>query len=217
MTRYRTAILLSGSGSNFQALAESAQHTDSFPADIKLVLSNRPDAFGLERAKGFGIKTATLDHKTFSSRQTFDEAIHAELTKNEIEIVLLAGFMRIITAELASLWEGRMLNIHPALLPSFRGNRAHEQVLQSSVTVTGCTVHTVIPEVDAGQIIGQAVVPRLATDGPEALSARVRQAEHLLYPLAVRSYLRGEVTPLTPPQCPDDMLINLNPDARLPQ
>lgn len=217
MTRYRTAILLSGSGSNFQALAEAAQDSDLFPADIKLVLSNRPNAFGLERAKGFNIKTEVLDHKTFASRQAFDEAIHAELIKNNIEIVLLAGFMRIITAELAGLWQGRMLNIHPALLPSFRGNRAHEQVLQSSVTFTGCTVHTVIPEVDAGQIIGQAVVPRLATDGLEALSARVRQAEHLLYPLAVHSYLRGEQAPLSPTKIPEDMLINLNPDARLPK
>ena len=186
--RKKTAVLISGSGTTLQSLIDAAQD-DDFPADIALVISNKPGVKGLERAEKAGIPTLVIPHRDYDSREAFDAAILDALNEAGIELVCLAGFMRILTTGFTEHWLGRMLNIHPALLPAFRGNRAHEQVLASDVTLTGSTVHAVIPELDAGPIIAQGAVPRLPGDDLPALSARVRDAEQLLYPLAVRTFL----------------------------
>lgn len=190
--RVPTAVLISGSGTTLQALIDASAEAD-FPASLDLVISNKPGVKGLERAEKAGIKTSVIPHKDFSSRLDFDMAVHEQLRAAGIEFVCLAGFMRILTAQFINLWLGRMLNTHPALLPSFKGNRAQEQVLASDVTISGCTIHSVIPELDAGPIVAQGAVPRLASDDLDALSARVRAAERLLYPLAVRSFLGQQV------------------------
>lgn len=208
-TRVSTAVLLSGSGTNLQALIDASREED-FPARIDLVISNKPGVKGLERAEQAGIVTAVIPHKDYASRLDFDMAVHERLIEAGIDFVCLAGFMRIMTEDFIGKWLGQMLNIHPALLPAFRGNRAHEQVLASDVTLSGCTVHGVIPDVDAGPIVAQGVVRRYATDDLDSLSARVRQVEHILYPLAVRSFLGQDVTP---PET-DGMMVSTNPRVR---
>ena len=185
MTKKRVAILISGRGSNMMALVEAAAAPD-FPAEIALVLSNRPDAAGLDWASSRGIPVAAVDHKTFGKdREAFERAMQAMLEENDIDLVCLAGFMRVLTPWFVAQWQGRMLNIHPALLPSYRGLHTHERALEDGVKIHGCTVHFVVPEMDAGPIILQAAVPVEDTDDADALAARVLAQEHRIYPQAL--------------------------------
>jgi phosphoribosylglycinamide formyltransferase-1 len=180
----RVAILISGRGSNMIALIEAARAPE-YPAEIVLVLSNRPEAGGLAYAAAAGIPARAIDHKAYPTRETFDAALQAELDAVGIELVCLAGFMRIFSAGFVEAWAGRMINIHPSLLPLFRGTRTHEQALEAGVRLHGCTVHFVIPELDAGPIIAQAAVPVLSGDDPDSLAARILVQEHRLYPAAL--------------------------------
>lgn len=189
MTR-RIAVLISGRGSNMVSLIEAARAAD-FPAEIALVLSNRPDAGGLERAREAGIATAIVDHKTHATRESFEQAMDAVLVEHGIEFVCLAGFMRVLTDWFVERWAGRMVNIHPSLLPLFRGVHTHRRALEEGVLVHGCTVHFVVPELDAGPIIAQAAVPVIPGDTEESLAARVIVQEHLLYPQALRMICNG--------------------------
>lgn len=192
MSRKRTAILISGRGSNMGALI-SASMAPSYPAEIALVLSNRPDAKGLERAEEFGIATAVVDHKEFSGdREAFERQVDAVLKDHRIELVALAGFMRILTPYLVNAWTNRMINIHPALLPSFKGLATHERAIEEGVKLHGATVHYVSAEMDDGPIIIQGAVPVLDNDTPDTLSSRVLQVEHQIYPKALELVASGK-------------------------
>jgi phosphoribosylglycinamide formyltransferase-1 len=193
MTRKRVAILISGRGSNMAALIEAAQEP-GYPAEIALVLSNRPDAAGLKHASDAGVATTVLDHKPFGKdRAAFEAALQAVLDQRGIEFICLAGFMRLFTAPFVQRWEGRMLNIHPSLLPSFPGLDPHGQALRTGVKISGATVHLVIPETDAGPIIAQAAVPVGENDTAETLAARVLAVEHQIYPLALLLLAEGRI------------------------
>lgn len=187
--RTRVAVLISGRGSNMMALIGAARDPD-YPAEITLVISNRPDAGGLANARAAGIATTVVDHKTFPDRASFDAALQAELTRACIELVCLAGFMRVFTAGFVETWHGRMLNIHPSLLPAFKGLRPHAQALAARVREHGCTVHFVVPELDGGPAIAQARVPVLPGDDEASLAVRVLVAEHRLYPEALARVAR---------------------------
>ncbi len=182
--RKKTAILISGRGSNMTALIAAAADP-AFPAEIVLVLSNRPGAPGLERAAAAGLATATVDHKAYPDREAFERDMDARLTGAGAELVCLAGFMRVLTPWFIGRWTGRLINIHPSLMPAFRGLHTHERAIAEGVKIHGCTVHHVVPDVDAGPIIAQAAVPVLSEDTPETLGARVLEAEHRVYPLAL--------------------------------
>jgi phosphoribosylglycinamide formyltransferase-1 len=183
--RKRVAILISGRGSNMRSLVEAARARD-FPAEIALVVSNIADAAGLDFARTQGIATAVVDHKIFSDREIFERAMQETLLAQEIDLICLAGFMRLLTPWFVGQWRNRMLNIHPALLPSYRGLHTHERALADGVKIHGATVHFVAPEMDAGPIVAQAAVPVLQDDTPEALAARVLAQEHRIYPLALK-------------------------------
>jgi phosphoribosylglycinamide formyltransferase-1 len=186
MTRKRVAILISGRGSNMAALIDAAKAPD-YPAEIALVVSNTPDAAGLARAREARVATAVLDHKPFGKdRAAFEVALQKILDDHRIELICLAGFMRLFTAEFVQRWSGRMLNIHPSLLPLFPGLDPHGQALRAGAKTSGATVHFVIPETDAGPIIAQESVPILAGDTAETLAARVLDVEHRIYPLALK-------------------------------
>jgi phosphoribosylglycinamide formyltransferase 1 len=185
VARKRVAILISGRGSNMGALIEAAA-SRNYPAEIALVVSNRPAAQGLELAKSKSIATVALDHLAYKSREEFEAELAKKLTAARIEIICLAGFMRILTAGFVKHWEGRLLNIHPSLLPAFKGIDTHVRALDAGVKIHGCSVHFVVPELDSGPIIAQAAVPVWPGDTPEALAARTLAAEHRLYPLALR-------------------------------
>jgi len=189
--RAKTAVLISGRGSNLQALIDACADPN-FPAEIVLVLSNVDGAGGLERARKAGIATKVISHKGLA-REAFDAAIDDALRAAGAEIVCLAGFMRILSDGFARKWEGRLVNIHPSLLPAFKGVHVHERVLAAGVKVSGCTVHFVVPELDAGPIIEQASVPVLADDTPETLAARVLAQEHRIYPHALKLLAEGKV------------------------
>lgn len=191
--RKRVAVLISGRGSNMSALIDAARAGD-FPAKIALVLSNRPDAGGLAVADGEGIATAVVDHKRFGKdREAFEAAIQTQLEAHRIDIVCLAGFMRILTPWIISRWQERMLNIHPALLPAFKGLHTHERVLADGAREHGATVHFVVPEMDSGPIIAQGRVPVLPGDAAATLAARVLAVEHRIYPLALKLVAQGRV------------------------
>jgi len=192
MKRTRLGVLISGSGSNLQALIDSCAAPD-YPAKIQLVLSNKADAFGLQRAAGAGIDGAVLSHKGFGDRESFERALTRQLESANIELVVLAGFMRILTPYFVERWRDRLINIHPSLLPSFKGTDTHAQALKAGVKLHGCSVHYVRPGLDDGPIIGQAAVPVLPTDDPKSLAARVLIAEHKLYPACVRAICEGRV------------------------
>lgn len=192
MTQPRTAVLISGSGSNLQALIDAAAKP-GYPARIALVVSNKPDAYGLQRAKKAGIPVEVLSHRDHETREDYDAALHALLQQHRIDLVCLAGFMRILTAGFTAEWHGKMLNIHPSLLPAYRGLHTHARALADGVKIAGCTVHFVVPELDAGPIVAQAAVPVLATDTAESLAARVLEKEHILYPNALRWLADGSV------------------------
>jgi phosphoribosylglycinamide formyltransferase-1 len=186
----RVGILISGRGSNMMALVEAARAPD-YPAEIALVVSNRPDAAGLARAQSAGIRTLTIDHKGYASREAFDDAVEAALEDAGAELVCHAGFMRIQSAAFAGRWLGRQLNIHPSLLPAFKGLHPHQQALDAGVRISGCTVHFVTPELDSGPIVAQAAVPVHPQDTPAALAERILAVEHRLYPLALRLVATG--------------------------
>lgn len=184
-SRKRAAVLVSGRGANMTALIAAAKRAD-YPAEIALVLSNRPDAAALGRARDSGVATAVVDHTSYSKdREAFERAVQAVLENHRIEFLCLAGFMRLLTPWLVTRWTGRMLNIHPALLPAFRGLNTHERALAAGVKIHGATVHFVVPEVDSGPIVAQAAVPVLDDDTPETLAERVLRVELRLYPLAL--------------------------------
>jgi phosphoribosylglycinamide formyltransferase 1 len=193
MSRKRVAILISGRGSNMAALIDAARAED-YPAEIALVVSNVPDAAGVAIAASAGVSTAVLDHKPFGKdRAAFETALQNILDQHLIDLICLAGFMRLFTAEFVQRWSGRMLNIHPSLLPLFPGLDPHGQALRAGVKTSGATVHFVIPETDAGPIIAQESVPVLPDDTPDTLAARVLQAEHRLYPAALRRVIEGKI------------------------
>ncbi len=165
----------------------------AYPAELALVLSNVPDAPGLVRASNAGIRTKTISHRGHATRESFDSEIDKALTADGIELVCLAGFMRVLSDGFVRNWEGRLVNIHPSLLPSFKGLHVHRQVLDAGVRISGCTVHFVVPELDSGAIIAQAAVPVFADDDEEKLAARTLEAEHRLYPLALGLLAGGRV------------------------
>jgi phosphoribosylglycinamide formyltransferase-1 len=186
MTRKRVAILISGRGSNMMALIEAAKAAD-YPAEIAVVLSNVPDATGLARVGEAGIAAEAIDHKPFGQdREAFDRQLDAALEAHRIDIVCLAGFMRVLSPWFVARWNGRLINIHPSLLPAFKGLHTHERAIAAGVKEHGATVHFVVPELDSGPIIEQASVPVLPGDTPDSLAARVLEVEHRIYPRALR-------------------------------
>ena len=180
----RVAILISGRGSNMMALVEAAR-APGYPAEIASIIASRPDAAGLTWAKAQGLPTVAIDHKSYATREAFDDAVHAALTEARVNLVALAGFMRIQSAAFVQKWQGRQLNIHPSLLPLFKGLHPHKQALDAGVKISGCSVHFVTEEMDSGPIVAQAAVPVLDGDTPETLAARILVAEHKLYPHAL--------------------------------
>ena len=191
MAKKRVAILISGRGSNMTALIEAAAAED-YPAQIVLVVSNRPQAAGLERARGAGIATIVVDHTAFAGdREAFERALDAKLRANDVELVCLAGFMRLLSPWFVTRWCGRMLNIHPSLLPQFKGLDTHRRALAARVARHGATVHFVVPEMDAGPIVAQDSVAVHDGDIEETLAARVLEVEHRLYPRALRAVAEG--------------------------
>jgi phosphoribosylglycinamide formyltransferase-1 len=191
MTRRRIGVLISGRGSNMVTLIEAANAPD-YPATVALVVANRPDAAGLERARTAGLDAIVIDHKAFSTREGFEQALDAALSERSIDLVCLAGFMRVLTPWFVARWAGRVLNVHPSLLPLFRGTRTHERALAEGVLVHGCTVHFVVPDLDAGPIVAQAAVPVVPGDTAQSLADRVLAQEHAVYPRAVRMICSGE-------------------------
>lgn len=213
MTKRRVAILISGRGSNMTALIEAAKAKD-FPADIVLVVSNIAGAAGLARASEAGIATATVESKPFGKdREAFERKLQDTLVSHNIEIVCLAGFLRLLTPWFVKQWDGRMLNIHPALLPSYKGLHTHERALADGVKIHGATVHFVVPEMDSGPIIMQGAVAVRDDDTPDLLAARVLQIEHQIYPDSLRLVASGR-TRIENGHCktdagsPDDALIS---------
>ncbi|HSP80137.1 MAG TPA: phosphoribosylglycinamide formyltransferase [Myxococcaceae bacterium] len=190
--RLKLGVLVSGSGSNLQALLDASARPD-FPAEVAVVVSNVPTAFALERARRAGVAAVVLEHKAFGSRAEFEKALAEVLEEAGVELVCLAGFMRLLGADFLARFKGRVLNIHPSLLPAFPGLHAQRQALEHGVKVAGCTVHFVDPGMDTGPIIAQAAVPVLPGDDEATLSARILREEHRLYPLVVRLVAEGAV------------------------
>jgi phosphoribosylglycinamide formyltransferase 1 len=188
--RRKLGVLISGRGSNLAALIEACR-TPDYPAEIAMVISNRPGAPGLQFAQSTGIPAQVIDHKHFASRGDFDTALDQALRAAGVDLVCNAGFMRLLTRDFAEAWRDRQLNIHPSLLPAFRGLDTHQRAIAAGVRITGCTVHFVRAEMDAGPIIAQAAVPVLSGDDAEAVAARVLRAEHRLYPWAIRMIASG--------------------------
>ena len=180
----RVAILISGRGSNMVSLIEAAKAAD-YPAEIVLVLSNRAEAAGLAHARSLGIPAQAIDHKAFPDRATFDAVLDNALRAAGVELVCLAGFMRIFSAGFVEAWAGRMINIHPSLLPLFKGTHTHRQALDAGVRLHGCTVHFVVPELDAGPIVAQAAIPVRQDDDADSLADRVIVQERRLYPVVL--------------------------------
>jgi phosphoribosylglycinamide formyltransferase-1 len=190
MSKKCVGVLISGRGSNLEALMAACAEP-GFPARIVTVISNRPGAAGLEKARAAGLPALTIDHKTFPSRDVFDQALDAALREAKADLVLNAGFMRILTPGFVDAWLDRQLNIHPSLLPAFQGLRVHERVIEAGARVSGATVHFVRAEMDAGPIVAQAATSVLPGDTPETLAARVLKLEHRLYPMALRLVASG--------------------------
>ncbi|HMB78030.1 MAG TPA: phosphoribosylglycinamide formyltransferase [Kiloniellaceae bacterium] len=191
--RRRVGVLISGRGSNLQALLAAAAAPD-YPAEIAVVISNRADAGGLAFAETAGVANRVIDHRAYSGREAFEAEVTDALAAHDVELVAQAGFMRIVTASFIARWWNRMINIHPSLLPSFPGLETHARALAAGVKLHGCSVHFVREVVDQGPIIGQAAVPVLAGDDPDSLAARVLRAEHRLYPHCLRLVAENRVT-----------------------
>lgn len=210
----RAVILISGRGSNMEALLKAG-----LPVEFAAVISNRPDATGLEVAHSLGVATAVVDHRGHADRDAFDAALAAEVDRHCPDLVILAGFMRVLTADFVRRYQGRLINVHPALLPAFPGLDTHARALAAGVRIHGCTVHFVTPEVDVGPIIIQAAVSVLAGDDEAALAARVLEQEHRIFPQAVRWFAEGRLTlredarvAVTAASWNDTALISPNPD-----
>lgn len=193
MAKLKAGVLISGSGTNLQALLDAAAKPD-YPVEIVLVISNKGEAYGLERAQAAGVATLVINHRDFDKRERFDDALDAALRNAGCDLVCLAGFMRLLTAGFVEGWNDRLINIHPSLLPSFRGLDAQAQALAAGVRIAGCSVHFVRAKMDVGPIIMQATVPVLDDDDADKLSARILEVEHRIYPLAVRLIGEGRVT-----------------------
>lgn len=192
MEKLNLAVLISGRGSNLQALIDACAEPD-FPARITVVISNRPGAFGLTRAAQAGIENLVIDHKDFADKAAFEAALHDALRARPVDLICLAGFMRVLGAGFVARWPDRILNIHPSLLPDYKGLDTHARVLADGREETGCSVHFVTPELDAGPVIVQKRVPVLPGDDPERLATRVLEAEHAAYPEAVALIARNRV------------------------
>ncbi len=192
MSKLPVVVLISGGGTNLQAIIDSAQA--DLPIEIKAVISNKAGAYGLKRAEMAGIPTAVLEHQQFSSREDFDQALAELIDRYEPKLVLLAGFMRILSPGFVRHYQGRMLNIHPSLLPKFQGLHTHERALEAGEEQHGASIHFVTEELDGGPIILQATVPVQQQDDADTLAARVLEKEHLIYPLAVRWFAQGRLT-----------------------
>lgn len=190
--RKRVCVLISGRGSNLKALIDACRDPD-YPAEIALVISNRPEAAGIQHARDAGILATVIDHKFYDTREEFDAALQEAISDCEIDLICNAGFMRLLTDAFVERWKDRQLNIHPSLLPSFKGMNVHERVLEAGARISGCTVHFVRSEMDTGPIIAQAAVPVLIGDTPDSLAARVLKAEHQLYPMALKLVASGSV------------------------
>ncbi len=188
----RVVVLISGSGSNLQALIDGVA-TGNLPIEIVAVISNRPDVMGLSRAANAGIQTLVLDHKGFASREAFDQELMRAIDSYTPGLIVLAGFMRILTPEFTHHYLGRMLNIHPSLLPKFQGLHTHQRAIDAGETQHGVTVHFVTAELDGGPAIVQAVVPVIKTDDANLLAKRVQRQEHVIYPLAVKWFAQGDL------------------------
>ncbi len=187
----RVAILISGRGSNMRALVEDM--TGDHPARPVLVLSNNPEAAGIGWAQDRGLDTAVVDHRPFGDdRAAFDAEIAAHLASRDVDLICLSGFMRVLTTGFVNAWQGRMINIHPSLLPKYRGLNTHARALAAGDSEAGCTVHEVTPELDVGTILGQARVPVQPGDSPESLAARVLEQEHILYSKVLRRFVTGD-------------------------
>ena len=193
MARKRVAVLISGRGSNMSALIDAASASD-FPAEIALVVSSRAGAKGIAIAKLKSIPTAMLDQASYKQRPAFEAELAKQLAAAKIDIVCLAGFMRVLSADFVKQWEGRLLNVHPSLLPAFKGLDTHVRALDAGVKVHGCTVHFVVAEIDSGPIVMQAAVPVLEGDDEEELAMRVLAAEHRIYPAALKLLASGKLT-----------------------
>lgn len=188
----RIGVLISGNGSNLQSLID-ARASGSLSAEISIVISNVPNAAGLDRATKGDIPISIINHTDFKSREKFESALNAALLDASVDFVCLAGFMRLLTGSFVNKWTNRIVNIHPSMLPAFKGLNTHERALQAGVRFTGCTIHFVRPEMDEGPIILQAAVPVLPGDGVDSLAARVLEQEHIIYPLAVEMIARDRV------------------------
>jgi phosphoribosylglycinamide formyltransferase-1 len=186
------AVLISGSGTNLQSIIDAVEGK-RLDAKIEIVLSNKADAFGLERAKKHGVSTVVLDHKSYSSREAYDQAVVELLQKRGVELVVLAGFMRLLSPAFIKAYSNRIMNIHPALLPSFPGLQVQKKAVEHGVRFAGCTVHFVNEECDEGPIIIQAVVPVFADDTEETLAARILKQEHRIYPQAIQLYAENRL------------------------
>ena len=186
-------VLLSGTGSNLQALIDSNDVKQS-SANIRAVISNRADAYGLQRAKDAGIDTRVLDHKAFEGREAFDAALIEIIDTFNPQLVVLAGFMRILSADFVRHYQGRLLNIHPSLLPKYKGLHTHQRALEAADSEHGCSVHFVTEELDGGPLVVQAVIPVESDDSPHSLAQRVHTQEHQIYPLAVRWFAEGRLS-----------------------
>jgi phosphoribosylglycinamide formyltransferase 1 len=186
------AVLISGSGSNLKAILDACS-ADAFPARVRVVISNNKDAGGLAHATHYKIPVHVIDHRDFTTREEFDERIHTVLQSYPVDIICLAGFMRILSASFINQWAGRILNIHPSLLPAYKGLHTHKRVLENKESVSGCSVHFVTAGLDDGPIIVQKSVPVMADDTPDTLAARVLKEEHKAYPEAIRLLAEGRV------------------------
>jgi phosphoribosylglycinamide formyltransferase-1 len=187
----RVAILISGRGSNMASLIKAAAEKD-YPASIEVVISNRPAAPGLQLAREAGIEAIAINHRSFDSRSAFEQELHQALETRNIDLICNAGFMRLLTAEFVEKWRDRQLNIHPSLLPSFKGLHTHERALEAGVKIAGCTVHFVRTDMDAGPIVAQAAVPVLPDYDADKLAARILSVEHQIYPLALKLVASGQ-------------------------
>lgn len=196
--RRRVAILISGGGSNMAALIAAARDP-AYPAEIVCVVSNRADAGGLAKAEAAGVATIVVDHRAYPTREAFERAVVERLEAHDVELVVLAGFLRLLTPWFIDRWHDHLINIHPALLPSYKGLHTHERALADGVKIAGCTVHFVRSEMDVGPIVVQAAVPVLDDDTPQTLAARVLAQEHRIFPLALARVASGVATVVTDP------------------
>lgn len=207
MAKLKAGVLISGRGSNMAALIAACQAAD-FPAEIGLVLSNRADAAGLAIAREAAVPTRVIPHTGWPSREHFDRAMSAALREAGVDLICLAGFMRLFTPWFVATWQDRILNIHPSLLPSFKGLHPHQQALDAGVRLSGCTVHFVVDDTDAGPIIAQGAVPVHAGDDADALAARILAVEHQVYPLVLRWFAEGRVRLVRTPGRPDAVAVD---------